>query len=538
MEKSEKNLKNGKKNESMSNLHVKESNSKLFLEEKRKNFEELIDTSIIKENFKLIEEDLKNVFSNNKMKNISKLNEIDSINKEKIKEPIDLINILNKFSLIEYQFFLTNENIKNLIIGFSKELKGLLDQHNYNDNNNQIYFKLNDEFRIKTFDDKLIERYISNEDDLCAFDNFVYIDGKERYKGEKIIVKQDNTSIKKRHGFGYYFNRTEKIDFYGVFNNDEYDKGFLETIDSYYNGKFDYSKEYFEGVYNSKLNDSDDYFIMFGKSYLKEKLFEGIFIKVEKEKLYCYIGTLENQKKNSKNSILIEYDIKNSIFDPNKLQYKFSFGEFKNDQPNLVDEINGFYIYENNSLLKISLNKIFSLFNYDNKNKILSQGEIKDNTLNKNASVFDLKNKIYFNGNMENGNYKDEGNLITFTNDKLDPDKIIFINGNFNDKIISNSKVFIYEKKKTKTEIMTMIHNAEFTEEFEIKYGKIEFKDNEYYEGIFENYLKSGHGKYVYSDGSSYEGEWKEDKKSGKGIYYDKNKNEYRGVWVDDMLKK
>ena len=66
--------------------------------------------------------------------------------------------------------------------------------------------------------------------------------------------------------------------------------------------------------------------------------------------------------------------------------------------------------------------------------------------------------------------------------------------------------------------------------------GKLIYSNGSYYEGDFVNGLKEGKGKYFWKHDNYYNGEWKDDIQNGYGTYY-KNGQKIRGIWENGKLK-
>ncbi len=231
---------------------------------------------------------------------------------------------------------------------------------------------------------------------------------------------------------------------------------------------------------------------------------------------------------------MIDFIIQNSILDEENLNYTLLFGDFENDKPVYSDANNDFFIYENNCLFKHSGKKVFSVFSLDKETDMISQGEIINDAINGKAALFDSKGKIYYSGEFADGVYKGIGSLIIFDSEDHFS-KFILIRGDFDKNEIINARVYFFQDKNT--DKILVVENAVLSMKFEIKYGKINFDSEEYYEGYLHNYSKHGKGKYVYSNGSYYDGEWNNDKKHGEGVYIDADKREIKGTWVDDRFQ-
>lgn len=511
-----------------------EKTSKQFVEEKTKELFNLLDFSCDHQNIEKLKEDLGIFFSKEKMddllQSISLNINQETNSKDRIKE------FLIKFTESKKIILKNNENLQKFISIFFKHIKGFIEKHNYSNQENKIYDKIEDDFRVRTFEDKKINEFKNQEKD-CCIDIFNYKESEEKYKGEKTIVEEDNKKYKKRHGFGYYSNSKEKISYYGMFDNDKYKKGFLNCqSNSFFNGEFSSENEIFKGLYTKNDDVSNSNYIMIGETNVKEKTFDGIFIKSQEELIRVYYGSLKNQLKNSKNAILI--DIKPSDFKEDKKKHDFNlyFGDFENDQPSISDNNNDFFIYENESLSRItgSEKKITCMFSIDED--LISQGDLLGKSLNGRALLLDSQSKIYYFGDMANGKYRGKGNLLSYDQEN-NPSKIIYVTGDFEENQIKNAEIYDYEKKDS-DETFISIENAILSNQLELNYGKIYFENNEYYEGAFKDHQRHGKGKYVYQDGSYYEGEWKNDKKDGYGIYVDSQKREFKGTWAEDELRK
>ncbi len=177
-------------------------------------------------------------------------------------------------------------------------LNQLLKKHNYTEEENEIYNKINHEFRKNTFSDEIVNKFASQEKRDSIVEKFTYKNSQEKYKGERIIFEEDKKKYKKRHGFGYYYDKVSKTRFIGLFDNDEYKKGYLDLKgEKIFNGEFSSDQESFNGLYLNDDQYENSLYIWLGETNLKQKTFKGIFIKLQKESISLYIGELKDQKK-------------------------------------------------------------------------------------------------------------------------------------------------------------------------------------------------------------------------------------------------
>ncbi len=518
--------------------------SKEFIDAKKEEFFKLIDFSTEKQNLNKFQENLKKYFSK---ENINKLlNQQGSLNNAQEKNSQNRIkHILSNFTESKQLLVDSNQTLVTYLKSFAADINELLKKHNYYDEANKLSGKIKNEFGPSAFHDHIVEKFKSQEKDSSSIDNFNYKNKHEKYKGEKIItVDQDGKKFKQRQGFGYYEHKSSTMtSFYGLFHNDEYSKGYLvieednnNNNSKTFNGEFASEQEIFNGLYLYKDPLAKSVFIMLGKTNLKQASFNGILIKLEEQSLSLYIGEIANQSKNSQKAILIDFIIHNSKLDESCLNYQLSYGDFENNQPAFSDKNNAFYVYKDNSLLKLSGNKVFSVFSHDKETDFISQGELKKDALNGKAALFDSKSNIYYSGDVKDGAFNGKGSLITFDYEEDNCSSVILIKGDFQQNQITNSTVYQLQKK---TDKVFVIENAVLSVMgFEIIFGKIKFEDGEFYEGKLLDNRKHGRGKYVYFDGSYYDGEWKNDKKDGEGVYTLADKTKIKGIWDDDRIQK
>ena len=62
-------------------------------------------------------------------------------------------------------------------------------------------------------------------------------------------------------------------------------------------------------------------------------------------------------------------------------------------------------------------------------------------------------------------------------------------------------------------------------------YGTSTYPDGGKYEGNFVKNLRSGNGVYTHTDGSAYVGAWENDMKEGKGIFTWADGTKFSGEW-------
>lgn len=530
---------NAQKDDKVDNQNMQEENksnqktSREFIDEKKEAFFKLIDFSSEKQNLHKLKENLQKYFSKESISELLNQGELDD--GQQIKSRGEIEDILSKFSKSKNLLIESNQTLENYLKNFANDLNQLLKKHNYYDEANETYKKI-DAFRPSAFNDAIINKFKSKEKD-SSIDNFNYKNKYEKYKGEKIVEDSENKICKKRHGFGYYLNKNTNRSFLGLFDNDEYTKGYLEIENiKIFNGEFISNKESFDGLYVTKDEAAKTVYMMLGETNLKQKTFNGLFIKLQNNLLSLYFGELKEQLKNSENSIQIDFKIKNFKLDENNLKFKLSYGDFENDKPVFSEKNNDFFFHDNSSLLKSTENNVFSVYSIDKELNLISQGEIQNEVYRGKAILFDSQNNIYYSGEMEDGNYKGKGSLITFDFEN-NLSKAILVRGDIEQTEIKDCCVYFY-KKENGSDKFTTIENAVLSTNFDLKRGKINFEDKEFYEGEFQNFSKHGIGKYEYRDGSSYDGEWKNDKKDGKGVYLDSEKREFEGIWVDDRIQK
>lgn len=58
---------------------------------------------------------------------------------------------------------------------------------------------------------------------------------------------------------------------------------------------------------------------------------------------------------------------------------------------------------------------------------------------------------------------------------------------------------------------------------------KVQYSNDEYYEGQFKNGMREGFGSRVWSNGTVYEGNWKADQRHGEGKLFFKDGSYYEG---------
>lgn len=437
-----------------------------------------------------------------------------------------------------------NKFLKIQVYNLIKDLIQLACKQNYK--HGDINNTLNDEIRIGYLQEEKLKNFIRGDNN----DSVLYYNQEgNRYSGQVISQKQDNIKIMKRkNGFGYYKNSEKKICLYGLFKEDEFLKGISEIENnSFFNGEFSSHNDIFKGLFlNYKKNSDIDYsnYYLLGEANLEKNCYEGFYLKIYENQMNVYFGDLNNFEKNSKNALLIDFVLPRQKFilnsEPQQVNiedfdFKLFYGDFVNNSPAVNEKSNEFYVVEDNRIFRIKNDKnvetIVNLEKENNEIKLISQGHIRDKLLNGEGNLLDLNRKIFYIGNFENGLYKGNGKLLHF--DQIEnPTKLIFILGNFSENEISQANVYLMDDNK-----FLHVENAMLTNEFELTYAKINFENNEYYEGEIKNFQRHGQGNYYYSSKSFYSGEWMDDKKNGHGFYTDEEGVIHKGKWIDDAYE-
>lgn len=491
--------------------------------------------SIVNKSLKTIQE----FFNPQKIESIENF-DITSIFSDKISS-----DILKEFALKikERKKYLCERNnyLKTNILILINSLLGLAYQQNFKEG--KIFDNVDDEIRIKSLDQKKIQKFTEGESKDIILN---YLDNEKSYAGEVTTEKFQDVTTKKKNGFGYYTNKDKKIAIYGTFLEDEFHQGLLEiNKNTFFNGEY-MNDNVFKGLFYNCDKDPNrhkrSYYYLIGTACIAENTYEGFYLKFFERSIKIYFGNLKDYKKESKNGLLVDVEILREDFallnesinlNAEEINFKLFYGDFKDNTPDLNSQDNSFYVYESDQLFKINNNiKVYSLLEINCTNNIttsISQGPVSNKLLNGEGNLLDLGRNIFYKGNFENGIYKGFGTLFYFE-DLENPTKLIFIKGKFDVETICEADVYAIRENN-----LVKIENARLTKDYDLTFGKVIFENNEYYEGSIKNYQKDGLGKYYYSNGSFYHGEWKEDKKHGKGIYIDKDKFKHQGLWENDV---
>lgn len=66
-------------------------------------------------------------------------------------------------------------------------------------------------------------------------------------------------------------------------------------------------------------------------------------------------------------------------------------------------------------------------------------------------------------------------------------------------------------------------------------FGKATLRNNDTYEGYYQNGKRNGQGTYKFKNGARYIGEYVKNKKHGQGVFIYPDGSKYEGSWVDDL---
>jgi hypothetical protein len=488
------------------------NNFENFLNEEKKFFEE--------ETFKTIEKEIEALIISNKPLDINSTN-ISKILKSK--KNIIITNVKQSSKELK-------ENLKFDLIEKSQKF--------FNEKN------LN-EYRDKEKNEKI--RILKFNDDESFF-----------YFGETLSDVVPDVM----EGFGFRSNEKENEFFLGNFKNDNFIKGiWINGKNNVFLGEFYYNdinekhkKTNFKGLMLNKLEQKSNF--LFGEFDFDKSNFTGISLKLNNsDNNYIILdsGSFKNNKRNCKDmiSLIINDDIKEKNSNNNSnYNFKLKIASYEDDI--IIDD---HYIMDDNSLIKIKLNKDKNKDNNNSENNniyfsefildenIIYRGEFNNENLRVDeikpifqgkGILIDAKDNIRYKGNFKKGKkegpketlfllYSVENNNNNFTLKKFEGEfkSDNFIKGN----ISENDQKFI--------------ENGEFDENFILIKGTLYHEKSESYTGDFKYNKREGNGKYIYEDKKEYDGEWKKGDRHGRGTLYMEDKNKFiLGDWENNNLFK
>lgn len=418
-----------------------------------------------------------------------------------------------------------------------EEVKIFSEQFNSKEKLAQKYAGIINKGQVSFTEDNLLKLRENNKKiQILKFEASNYV-----YCGE---TKNDDNSLPSiMDGFGFINNEKEKDYYLGDFKDDNFMKGVWYKNDSeYFIGEFEYLdkaekclKTNFTGLI---INVHEDNFFdfLFGKIDFKTTEFHGVQISLQenKKEIIFNAGNYKEGKKNSQGFLTLKIGENSN---------KKIMSDYINDE--IIDNT---FIMDELSLIRISKNKenlkYFSEISVD-KN-ILYRGEF---TLVENPDISDKNNSelvqmfegkgilldfelgLKFEGELKKGLKQGEGRLIFNTTNEKNEKLTRILEGVFDNDVFTKGKVYENEQ--------LILEHSEFDENLNLKKGKVNYPNKDFYDGNFKLNKRNGSGTYRYENQLEYHGEWNNGSRDGQGTLFLENKDKrITGEWKENKLIK
>lgn len=253
--------------------------------------------------------------------------------------------------------------------------------------------------------------------------------------------------------------------------------------------------------------------------------FDGVIIN---EKNRIFIGRYNVNKQEEISEIYLTYDLEKNTFILNNSISKFSLFFYNNNDKLKCkferDENLKYYIDFYNYIYEKEKDSKNILFYRANETSPIFMGNAKESDI-----ISSVKVKFY------PSNLKDKANLIIYSNGDIymgeTKEKEYYIKEGFGISYLKKNNISIegqYQDNKPYGEMCihpinskVCFYKGTLSEKFSPIKGEILYTNGETYQGAYGgNFHPEGEGKYTYKNGISYRGNWTNNKKDGKGFIF------------------